>query len=249
MWALRPLTSIDHRPGIAAAGPTGQRLPGTAHPGTITVLVADADQFVRAGIRVLLEESGFAVCAEAADAAAAIAEATARRPDVCLLDQELPGSSLEATREISKQLPGAAVVILGVSVDRDAVLDALRAGAQGYLLASGDGWDLPQALRSAAGGEAVISRRLVTTLLGALDENGELHATLADGRDVQLTARELDVARLLPEGMSTAEMAAVLGIASVTVRGHVASLLRKLGAADRTVAAELLPHAARGRAA
>ncbi len=249
MWALRPLTSIDRRPGIAADLPTGQRLPRTVPPGTITVLVAEADQFVRAGIRVLLEESGLEVCAECADAAEAVAGAVAQRPDVCLLDQELPGSSLEATREISKRLPGTAVVIIGVAVDRDGVLDALRAGAQGYLLESSDGAALPQALRSAAGGEAVISRRLVTTILGALDESGELHATLADGRDVRLTARELDIARLLPAGMPTAEMAAVLGIAAVTVRRHVSTLLRKLGAPDRTVAVELLPHAVRGRAA
>jgi len=214
-------------------------------PVAVTVLVADADQFVRAGIRVLLEESGFDVRAEAADAAEAITEATAQRPDVCLLDQELPGSSLNATREISKRVPGTAVVIIGASVDRDGVLDALRAGAQGYLLESSDGSTLPQALRSAAGGEAVISRRLVTTILGALDEDGESHETLADGRDVQLTARERDVARLLPKGMATAEMAAVLGIATVTVRRHVSTLLRKLGAPDRAVAVELLARSGR----
>jgi len=206
----------------------------------VSVLIADADQFVRAGIRVLLEEAGFDVRAEAADAAEAVAEAAAQHPDVCLLDQELPGSSLDATREILNRRPGTAVVIIAATVDRDGVLDALRAGAQGYLLASSDGSALPQALRSAAGGEAVISRRLVTTILGALDEDGESHATLADGRDVQLTARERDIAQLLPKGMSTSEMAAVLGIATVTVRRHVSALLRKLGTDDRAVAVELL---------
>ncbi len=211
---------------------------------SITVLLADADQFVRAGTRVLLEESGFDVCAEAADADEAIAKAAARRPDVCLLDQDLPGSCLDATREISGRLPNTAIVILGSAIDRDGVLDALRAGAQGYLLESSDGSALPQALRSAAAGEAVISRRLVTTILGALDEDEDSHATLADGRDVQLTARELDVARLLPRGMQTAEMAAELGIADATVRRHVSSLMRKLGASDRAVAVALLAPAA-----
>ena len=216
------------------------RPPDRIRPATIAVVIADADQFVRAGVRVLLEESGFDVRAEAADAAEAIAAATAQRPAVCLLDQELPGGSLDATREILKRRPGTAVVIIGAAVDRDGVLDALRAGAQGYLLASSDGSALPQALRSAAGGEAVISRRLVTTILGALDEDDESHATLADGRDVQLTARERDIARLLPKGMSTSEMAAVLGIATVTVRRHVSALLRKLGTDDRAVAVQLL---------
>ena len=209
-------------------------------PATVSVLVADADQFVRAGIRVLLENAGFDVRAEAADAAEAIVAAAAQQPAVCLLDQELPGGSIEATREILRRRPGTAVVIIGASVDRDGVLDALRAGAQGYLLESSDGSALPQALRSAAGGEAVISRRLVTTILGALDEDDESHATLSDGRDVQLTARERDVARLLPKGMSTSEMAGVLGIATVTVRRHVSALLRKLGTDDRAVAVELL---------
>ncbi|HTO25457.1 MAG TPA: response regulator transcription factor [Gaiellaceae bacterium] len=206
----------------------------------ISVIVADADQFVRAGTRVLLEESGFEVVAEAADASTAIAEAIARRPAVCLLDQDLPGGAVVATREVASLLPDTAVVIVAGSVDRDAVLDALRAGAQGYLLKSGDGSALPQALRSAAAGEAVMSRLLVSTVLGALGENGDSHATLADGRDVQLTAREQDVARLLPAGMETAEMAATLGIAPPTVRRHVSTLLHKLGARDRDVAVALL---------
>jgi len=207
---------------------------------TATVLVADTDQFVRAGIRVLLEEHGFAVCGEAGTAGEAIAAALARRPDVCLLDQELAGGSLTATREISDRLPGTAVVILGASVDRDGVLDALRAGAQGYLIKSLDGSAIPQALRSAVSGEAVISRRLVTMLVGALGEQGAFDATLADGRVVQLTAREWDVARLLQQEMSTTQMSGVLGIAPVTVRRHVSTLLRKLGAADRATAVELL---------
>ena len=207
---------------------------------TATVLVADTDQFVRAGIRVLLEEHGFTVCAEAGTAAEAIAGATARRPDVCLLDQDLAGGSLAATREISERLPATAIVILGVSVERDGVLDALRAGAQGYLIKSVDGSALPQALRSAVSGEAVISRRLVTMLVGALGEHGEFDAALADGRVVQLIAREWDVARLLRQEMSTTQMSGVLGIAPVTVRRHVSTLLRKLGAADRATAVELL---------
>ena len=95
-------------------------------------------------------------------------------------------------------------------------------------------------LRGAAAGEAVIPRRLVTTILGALDEDDESHATLADGRDIRLTARERDVARLLQKQMSTAEMAAALGIAAVTVRRHVQGLLRKLGTSDRAVAVRLL---------
>jgi len=207
---------------------------------TATVLVADTDQFVRAGIRVLLEEHDFKVCAEAGSAGEAIAAAIARRPNVCLLDQELAGGSLAATREIVERLPGTAVVILGASVDREGVLDALRAGAQGYLIKSLDGSAIPQALRSAVSGEAVISRRLVTMLVGALGEHGELDAPLADGRVVQLTAREWDVARLLRQEMSTTQMSGVLGIAPVTVRRHVSTLLRKLGAADRATAVELL---------
>jgi len=210
------------------------------YPVRTSVLIADTDHYVRAGIRVFLEDSGFDVCAEAGDAEHAIAAALDVRPDVCLLDQDLTGSSVVATREICRRLPHAAVVIMGGSVDRDGVLDALRAGAQGYLSKDVDGQGLCHALRGAAAGEAVIPRRLVTTILGALDEDDESHATLADGRDIRLTARERDVARLLQKQMSTAEMAAALGIAAVTVRRHLQSLLRKLGTSDRAVAARLL---------
>ncbi len=110
----------------------------------------------------------------------------------------------------------------------------------GYLIKSLDGSTLPQALRNAVSGEAVISRRLVTMLVGALGEHGAFDATLADGRVVPLTAREWDADRLLQQRMSTTQMAGVLGIAPVTVRRHVSTLLRKLGAADRATAVELL---------
>jgi DNA-binding NarL/FixJ family response regulator len=239
MPSLRP-TLDDTLPALEASAPPAREPLVRTRP---AVLLGLHEAFVSAGARFLLEQDGFAVAAVVADAGEAIAAARETRPDVCLLAQELPGDVLHATREIVRAAPRTAVVVLGRTVDRRAVLDALRAGAVGYLLESVAASSLPEALRSAMRGEAVISRRLVTAMLDALTEGHLRHADLPDGRVVELTEREWEVARLLARRAATSEIAAALGISSVTVRRHLSGLMRKLGVGSRDEAARLLRHA------
>ena len=113
-----------------------------------TVLIADDHPATRAGVRLALERGGFVVCAEVPDGPSAIEAALRERPDVCLLDINMPGNGIEATKAIVRQLPETAVVMLTVSRSDADLFDALRAGASGYLLKDTDPARLPHALRA-----------------------------------------------------------------------------------------------------
>jgi DNA-binding NarL/FixJ family response regulator len=121
-------------------------------PDRITVLLADDHAAVRAGIRLALAGEGFDVVGEAADAPEAVTMALDLKPDIALLDVNMPGSGIKAAEEIGQALPGTTVVMLTVSRDDDDLFAALRAGASGYLLKDTDPGRLPFALRGSAGG-------------------------------------------------------------------------------------------------
>ena len=200
----------------------------------IRVLIADDHAPTRADMREALERSGrFTVCAEAADGAAAVEAAVRERPDLCLLDIRMPGSSgIAATREITTRLPGTKVVMLTVSLDDDDLLNALRGGAVGYLLKDIDPDRLPYALNDAMEGGAPIPRRLVARLVSEFRDHGPRRRPVAEpGYD--LTSREWEVLSLLREGLTTKQMASKLFVSSATVRSHVASVLKKLHLPDR----------------
>jgi DNA-binding NarL/FixJ family response regulator len=201
---------------------------------TIRVLIADDHAPTRADMREALERSDrFLVCAEAADGAAAVNAALRERPDLCLLDIRMPGSSgIAATREITTRLPGTKVVMLTVSLDDDDLLNALRAGAVGYLLKDIDPDRLPYALNDAMEGGAPIPRRLVARLVSEFRDHGPRRRPVAEpGYD--LTSREWEVLSLLRDGLTTKQMASKLFVSSATVRSHVASVLKKLHLPDR----------------
>ena len=130
----------------------------------LTVLVADDHAPTRAGVRAALAEDGFVVVGEAAHADAAVDAARRERPDVCVLDIEMPGSGIAAAARITEELPGAAVVMLTVSRDDEHLFASLRAGAIGYLLKDMDPGRLGAALRGALSGEAALPRTLVARL-------------------------------------------------------------------------------------
>jgi DNA-binding NarL/FixJ family response regulator len=200
----------------------------------IRVLIADDHAPTRADMREALERNGrFTVCAEAADGAAAVEAAVRERPDLCLLDIRMPGSSgIAATREITTRLPGTKVVMLTVSLDDDDLLNALRGGAVGYLLKDIDPGRLPYALNDAMEGGAPIPRRLVARLVSEFRDHGPRRRPVAEpGYD--LTSREWEVLSLLREGLTTKQMASKLFVSSATVRSHVASVLKKLHLPDR----------------
>lgn len=193
----------------------------------VTLLVAD-NLPTRMGIRMALPGEAD-VCAEAGDAEQAIRAAKREQPEVCLVGRGITGDGIRAARGIRRAAPGAAVVVVADTVDQDDLLDAVRAGAVGYVSAG----DLHSAglwriVRAAADGEAIVPRAMVRRLLEEVWERG-------DG----LSARERQVLSLLRRGYSTAAIAERLGITPTTVRRHISDLVHKLGVEDRSALARL----------
>jgi DNA-binding NarL/FixJ family response regulator len=204
-----------------------------------SVLVADDDATHRRGVREALEANGFVVIAEAGDADAAINATTRLRPDILLLEIELPGDGLAAVGRIAKASPKTLIVVLSRSERPDDVVTALTRGASGYLLKGISGERLASTLRGAYEGEPPLSRSLVPHLVAEIRRGSERRLLLPDGA-VTLTPREWEVGELLRERHSTAEIADRLGVSPVTVRRHVGLLLQKLGAESREAAIEML---------
>jgi DNA-binding NarL/FixJ family response regulator len=208
---------------------------------TPRVLLADDHPALARAVKEALEGSGFDVCAEAATGPEAVAAALEERPDLCLLDVDMPGGGIAAAREISTALPETAVVMLTVSNDPDDLVDALRAGAVGYLLKDADPARLPLTLRAVLDGEAALPRTLVHHVVREFQRTGGHRLALRGGRAVALTTRERDVLDLLRDGHTTAGIADRLTVSPVTVRRHIGSILHKLGVPDREAALALLP--------
>jgi DNA-binding NarL/FixJ family response regulator len=206
------------------------------HP---SVLIADDDIPHRHAVREALEADGFVVVSEASDAAAAIGAATRLRPDICLIEIELPLEGLNAIGRIAKASPKTMIVVLSRSDHSEDVVTAFMRGASGYLLKGISGERLASTLRSAYLGEPPLSRSLVPYLVDEIRRGSIRRLTLPAG-PVTLTPREWEVGQLLREGRSTTEIAERLGVSPITVRRHVGLLLRKLGAKNREAAVELL---------
>ena len=201
----------------------------------VRVLIADDHAPTRADMREAIERNGrFVVCAEAADGSSAVEAALRERPDLCLLDIRMPGTGgIAATREITTRLPATKVVMITVSLDDDDLLNALRAGAVGYLLKDIDPDRLPFALNDALEGGAPIPRRLVSRLVSEFRDHGPRRRPVVTEPGYDLTSREWEVLNLLREGKSTAQIASMLFVSTATVRSHVAAVLRKLHLPDR----------------
>jgi DNA-binding NarL/FixJ family response regulator len=178
--------------------------------------------------------------AEAATAADAIAAARQHRPDVCLLDINMPGSGIAAAAEITHTVPDTAVVMLTASRDDEDLFAALRAGASGYLLKDMDPARLGHALRGVLAGEAVLPRWLVLKVVEQLRATPRRRIALPNrSTAAQLTEREAEVLDLMGKGLSTEEIAGRLFLAQVTVRTHIAAILKKLRVPDRKAAVRL----------
>lgn len=201
----------------------------------VRTLIVDDHQIVREGLALLLADAGeVEIVAAAAGAAEAIALTEALRPDVVLMDLNLPGTDgIEATRQIRDRFPGVNVLILTTFGDGDLVRRAIQAGAIGYLLKDVLKDDLVQAILAAAAGRPAlhpeVQRRLMQQAVGP-PEPSPLAA---------LTERERDVLRCLALGQSNRVIARSLGLTEGTVKGYVSTVLAKLGVADRTQAALL----------
>lgn len=206
----------------------------------VRVVVADDHAPTRAGVRGALEADGFEVVAEVSDASKAVAAVLDLKPDVCVLDIHMPGGGVEAARQITSRLPGTAVVVLTASRDDQDLFDALRAGAIGYLLKDMDPDRLGAALRGVLSGEAALPRGLVLKVLAEFAEAPRRRGALRPrAATASLTSREVEVLDLMALGLSTEDIAARLFIGQVTVRTHVANVLKKLKVTDREAAVRL----------
>ncbi|PZF36577.1 MULTISPECIES: response regulator transcription factor [unclassified Curtobacterium] len=218
----------------------------------LTIVLADDQELVRAGFRVILEsEPGFRVVGEAADGAGAVEAVQELRPDVVCLDVQMPGvDGLEAARRIAALPAPPAVLILTTFDSDDALFQALEAGASGFLLKNASPERLIDAVRTVAAGDALlapdVTRRVISraTASAAVQPSATTTATAATtdttattGDDALaaagLTERETEVLRLLARGLSNAEIAAELYVGDATVKTHVSNVLQKLALRDR----------------
>ena len=202
---------------------------------TIRVLVADDQSMVRAGLRMLLSgEADIDVVAEAANGHEAVAQAARFRPQVVLMDIRMPElDGLEATRRILSADPSARVLVVTTFDLDEYVYEALRAGASGFVLKDDPPEQLITAVRTIAGGEALLSPSVTRQVIR---EFTRLHRQAAPKAVDTLTGRELDVFRLITRGLSNAEIGRQLFISETTVKTHVTRVLQKLGLRDRAQA-------------
>jgi DNA-binding NarL/FixJ family response regulator len=215
--------------------------PADSARGPISVLLADDHARTRAMVRNALERTGdFHVCGEAADADAAVEGARRTRPDVCLLDINMPGNGISAAAQITGALPDTSVVMLTVSRQDDDLFDALRAGASGYLLKGMDEAAIGDALKRVLAGEATLPGRLVARLVDEFRDRESHRVGVPAGQSARLTGREWDVLELMRKGASTSDISERLFVSQTTVRSHVSAILRKLGVPNREAAIRLL---------
>lgn len=204
----------------------------------VRVLLADDQTLVRSGFRLMLDQQpDIDVCAEARDGREAVRLAQEQRPDVVLMDIRMPVlDGIGATREIvAVPRPPKVLVLTTFDVD-DYVVEALRAGASGYLLKDVEPDDLVRGVREVAAGDRPLARPVLDRLVAAFVAAGSMPA---DARLARLTEREREVLGLLGEAMNNAEIAATLFLSVPTVKTHVAAILAKLELRDRVQAAVL----------
>ena len=206
---------------------------------TIRVLIADDHAQSRAMIGELLLEAGFTVCASAATGENAVTQALQHRPDVALLDIRMPGGGIAAARQIAAALPETRILMFTVSAESDDVLDALQAGAQGYVLKGASPDEIVEAIRAVHAGEAVLAPAIATAVVKEIRRTRVRHIRIAAGRSVELTEREWRILQLLDEGQSTTTIASALFVAPVTIRSHILALKRKLEVRNRAEAIAL----------
>ena len=216
---------MDVAQGIDASATTGRAL---------RLLLVDDHDLFRTGLRTLLRDEGFDV-ADAASGPAALAACRERRPDVVVMDMNMPGmSGIEATRRLTSEHAQLAVLVLTVVADDESVLEAIRGGACGYLLKDARLPEIVAGVRAAAAGGSVLASRVTGALVASVR-----HAAPSTAAEVpaSLTEREREVLALVAQGHDNGEIAGRLYVSPSTVKNHMSRVLDKLGLDNRVQAA------------
>jgi len=207
----------------------------------IRVVIADDQALVRTGFRMIVDaEPDLQVVGEAADGVEALDAVSSAHPDVVLMDIRMPRmDGVEATRRLVERDHSARVLVLTTFDLDDYVLEAIRAGASGFLLKDTPPEDLVEAIRVVAAGDALLSPSVTRRLLDRVAKVLSTADAPTPGDLASLTERELEVLRLMARGLSNSEIAAQLYLGETTVKTHVSRILMKLGLRDRVQAVVL----------
>jgi len=197
------------------------------------VLVVDDHSLFRDGIVSLLGATGFTVVGQAGDGKTAVDEALRLRPELVLLDIHMPEmTGLEALKQIKAQLPGTRVVMLTVSEDEQTLVEAIKSGADGYLLKHLSGTEFIEMLDGLKRGEAAITRKSASYLMKQLSKPDPQQEKLVQ----PLSERELEILQLLAEGLSNKAISEKVSLSENTVKYHLKNILHKLNVQNRTEA-------------
>jgi DNA-binding NarL/FixJ family response regulator len=203
----------------------------------VRVLVVDDHDLFREGLRTLLEEEGVHVIGEARSGTEAVGMVEELAPEIVLMDLDMPGmGGVEATRQISGAAPLTRVVVLTISDDDADVMDAILAGACGYLLKDSSVPDLLRGISAASVGESLISPTIAAKMLQGIRAGTAVPEATETVR-TQLSDREIEVLKLIAGGKNNAEIASDLFVSSKTVKNHISNILTKLQISNRIQAA------------
>jgi DNA-binding NarL/FixJ family response regulator len=204
----------------------------------IRVLIADDQRVVREGLTMVLGlMPEVEVVGAACDGSEAVAMAAALLPEVVLMDLRMPRcDGVEAIRILRERVPGTKVVVLTTYADDRSVIDALRAGARGYLTKDASGAEIRQAIEQVIGNQAVIDSAVQHHLVDAIAAASEAGGQESPALPAHLTPREAEVLLLIAAGMSNCEIAEHLVVTEGTVKSHISHLFAKIGARDRAQA-------------
>jgi DNA-binding NarL/FixJ family response regulator len=226
---------VSHRP-VEVAEPDDS---ASSRPSSPRVLLVDDHDLFRAGLRSALELEGIDIVGEASTGDRALAELRSVAPDVVVMDINMPGmTGVEATRQMAMTAPLARVLVLTASDEDADVMDAILAGACGYLLKDASVAQLIAGIRAASNGESLVSPAIASKVLQRLRARPDATRE-AEAIRSELSERELEVLRLLASGEDNARIAAQLHISPKTVKNHISNILMKLQIENRIQAAVL----------